>query len=55
MMRTSLADRKAQSFIEYTMLILVIAAALIAMQQYMQRSINARLKQVQQELNESKR
>lgn len=47
--------KRAQSFLEYTMLILVISAALIAMQQYMQRSINARLKQVQQELDESRR
>jgi Flp pilus assembly pilin Flp len=37
------------------MLIIIISAALIAMQQYIQRSINARLKQVQQEMNESKR
>ena len=50
-----LHNRRAQNFLEYTMLILVIAAALVAMQQYLQRSVNARLKQVQQELNESKR
>jgi Flp pilus assembly pilin Flp len=37
------------------MLVLVISAALIAMYQYMQRSINARLKQVQTELDESRR
>lgn len=48
-------NKRAQNFLEYTMLILVITAALIAMQQYIQRSINARLKQVQQELDESKR
>lgn len=48
-------NKRAQNFLEYTMLIMVIAAALIAMRQYMQRSINARLKQVQEELNESKR
>ena len=48
-------SKRAQSFLEYTMLIIVISAALIAMQAYMQRSINARLKQVQVELNESRR
>lgn len=48
-------NKRAQNFLEYTMLILVISAALIAMHQYIQRSINARLKQVQTELNESKR
>jgi Flp pilus assembly pilin Flp len=48
-------NKRAQSFLEYTMLIMVIAAALLAMRQYIQRSINARLKQVQEELNEAKR
>jgi len=47
--------RKAQSFLEYAMLIMVIAAALTAMYVYMQRSVNARLKQVQTELDESRR
>lgn len=37
------------------MLVMVISAALVAMYQYMQRSVNARLKQIQTELNESKR
>jgi len=50
-----LKNRRAQNFLEYTMLVMVIAAALIAMQQYLQRSVNARLKQVQQELDESRR
>ena len=40
---------------EYVMLIMVISAAIIAMYQYMQRSVNARLKQVSAELNESRR
>lgn len=48
-------ERSAQSFLEYTMLIMVVAAAIIAMQQYIQRSMNARLKQVQQEMDESRR
>ena len=48
-------NKRAQNFLEYVLLITIISAALIAMQQYMQRSINARLKQVQEEINESKR
>ncbi len=44
---------KAQSIIEYTVLIAVIAAAFIAMHQYLYRSMNARLKQVQDEVYES--
>lgn len=47
--------KKAQSLIEYAMLILVITAALIAMYPYMNRAINARLKQLQVELDESRR
>lgn len=48
-------NKRAQSFLEYAMLILVITAALMAMYPYIQRSINARLKQVQEELDESRR
>lgn len=46
---------KAQSVLEYVTLVLIVSAALLAMQQYMQRAINARMKQVQLELDESKR
>ncbi len=48
-------NRRAQNFLEYAMLIIVISAALIAMYQYIQRAMNARLRQVQVELDESKR
>ncbi len=48
-------NRRAQNFMEYTMLVIVIVTALLAMRQYIQRSMNARLKQIQTELNESKR
>jgi len=48
-------NRKAQSFLEYTITVMVIAAALIAMYEYMQRSINGRLKSVQTELEETRR
>ena len=54
-MNKILSNRRAQSFLEYAMLIGVVAIALMAMFQYMQRSINARLKQIQVELDESKR
>lgn len=54
MLRIS-GSRKAQSFMEYVMLVMVISAAIIAMYQYMQRSVNAKLKQIQTELNESRR
>lgn len=50
-----LKHKKAQSFLEYAMLIMVISAALLAMFTYMQRSVNARLKEIQLELDESKR
>jgi Flp pilus assembly pilin Flp len=43
--------RKAQNILEYTMLILIVAAALIAMTTYVTRAMNARLKQSQDELN----
>ena len=45
--------RKGQSILEYTLVIVVISAALMAMQTYLNRASNARLKQVQLELNES--
>jgi len=54
-MRRILKNRQAQSFLEYAVLIGVVTAALIAMFTYMQRSVNARLKQIQVELDESKR
>lgn len=46
---------RAQSALEYTLLIIVLATALTAMSTYIQRSINARLRQVQLEMNESRR
>ena len=48
-------NRRSQSFLEYAMLIIVIAVAVVAMQQYIMRSVNARLKQTQVELDETKR
>lgn len=54
-MMRKLRENKAQNFLEYVTLIIVISTALVAMYQYIQRSINARLEQVQAELNESRR
>jgi len=45
----------AQSFLEYAFLISVISAALMTMVTYINRAMNARLKQVQVELNEKYR
>lgn len=41
--------RKGQSMVEYTMLIIIVAAALMAMTVYITRSINARVKQTEDE------
>lgn len=45
--------RKGQSIIEYSVLIAATAVALTAMSQYVYRAINARLKQVQEEVVDS--
>ena len=50
-----LFGKRGQSFLEYTMLILIISAALIAMRQYVQRSLNVHLKQIQEEISEPTR
>ncbi|GEM_PF-1430808 len=49
--RIALSIRSGQSFVEYTMLIMIVGAALVAMTAYLMRSANARMKQEQQELN----
>ncbi|MDP2941646.1 MAG: hypothetical protein Q8N85_05305 [Candidatus Omnitrophota bacterium] len=54
-MRKRFFNQRAQSFLEYVTLISVITAALVAMYPYIQRAINARLKQIQVELDESRR
>ena len=43
--------KKAQSIIEYVLLFAIVTAALAATYKYITRSMNARLKQVQEELN----
>lgn len=43
--------RRGQSIIEYTTLIIIVAAALLAMSVYITRSVNARVKQTDDELS----
>jgi len=47
--------KRAQSILEYAVLIIVVSSALMVMQKYVRRAMNARLKQVQEELNEASR
>jgi cell division protein FtsL len=44
------AQKKAQSIIEYVMLFAIVAAAITVTYKYVYRSMNARLKQVQEEM-----
>jgi len=46
---------KAQSMLEYALLFSVISAALLAMNVYINRSVNAKLKAVQEEMYEASR
>lgn len=41
--------RRGQSVVEYTMLIIIVAAAIMAMTAYITRSINARVKATEDE------
>ena len=43
--------KRAQSIIEYVMVFVIVAAAIAITNKYVQRSMNARLKQIQEELN----
>ena len=43
--------RRGQSIVEYTMLIIIVAAALVEMSTYITRSVNARIKQTSDELD----
>ena len=46
--------RKGQSIIEFVMLFIIVVAAIAVVHNYIYRSINARLKQVQEELTYSR-
>lgn len=43
--------RKAQSLLEYALLIITVAAAFVAMNLYVRRSVNARLHNMEIEMN----
>lgn len=43
--------KRAQSIIEFTLLFAIVAAAIIVTHKYVYRSINARLKKIQEELS----
>jgi len=43
--------KKAQSIIEYAILIAVVAAAFVAMHIYMQRAVQANFKVIEEEVN----
>ena len=45
-------NRRAQSVIEYAMLFSIVVAAFLALQYLVNRSVQGRLKQIQDELNE---
>ncbi len=50
-----LLNKRSQSILEYTLLVIVVTSALLAMYPYMRRAVNAKLKNIQLELNEWKR
>lgn len=43
-------NKRAQSIIEYVLLFMIVAVAITVTNKYISRSMNARLKQVQEEL-----
>lgn len=45
-----LREKRAQSIIEFVVLFMIVAAAIAVTHKYVYRSMNARLKQVQEEL-----
>lgn len=45
--------KRAQSVIEYALLITVVAAAFMAMHVYMRRSVNAQFKVIEDKINQN--
>ena len=43
--------KRAQAILEYALLIAVVAAAFIAMRVYVQRSVQANLKMIEEQIN----
>lgn len=52
MIKRNLKKNRAQSIIEYAVLLTVVSAAFIAMYVYLQRTVQARFKQIESEINE---
>lgn len=51
MAKTEMKKNAGQSMIEYALLVSVVAAAFIAMQVYMQRSVQANFKLIEEQVN----
>lgn len=45
-------SKRAQSIIEYALLVAIVTAAFLAMRLYVQRGVNAGLKEIENQLNE---
>ncbi|GEM_PF-726697 len=50
-MMNKMRNKRGQNILEYTILIITVAAALMAMNLYVRRAVNARLHAVEQEIN----
>lgn len=55
MLTRMISKKNGQSFLEYAILIMVVVAAVLAMYPYVRKSVSARLKNVQVELDEARR
>lgn len=44
-------NKRAQNLVEYTLLIMAVAAAFLAMNLYMRRAVNAKLRNIELEMN----
>lgn len=51
-MKTKKINTKAQSIIEYAILLAVVSAAIAAMYTYLNRTVQGRLKQIESQVNE---
>lgn len=44
-------NKRAQNIVEYVMLFVIVVSAIVVTNRYIARSMNARLKQIQEELS----
>jgi len=51
-MKNSRARKRGQSVLEYSLLIAIVVAALTAMNLYVQRSVKANLKMIENQIND---